>query len=110
MPGTTRPRLSAHDYSSSSSATLRHWSLSDPYIREVTEHREVERPEMYGESDETVARGLQPVTTDGVAWSTVPRRIGFLRTPEGGQRRSRPSEGLENNTISDGRNEHDDNH
>lgn len=45
------------------------------------QHCTVERLEMYGEPDQTVTQGLAPVTTDGITRITVPRHIGFLRTP-----------------------------
>lgn len=82
-------RMLAHSFQlyPNSAAILRHWSLSDPYIREVMEHCTVERLEMYGEPDDTVRRELQPVTTDGVVRRTVARHIGFLRltpTPAAG--------------------------
>lgn len=66
-----------------SAAIRRHWNLSDPYIREVMEHCQVERLEMYGEPDQEVTQQLQQMTPDAVVRSTVPRRIGFLRNTKG---------------------------
>lgn len=66
-----------------SAAIVAHWSLSDPYIRDVMNYCTVERLEMYGEPDQTVTGELRPVDPDGVARVTVPRHIGFLRSPVG---------------------------
>lgn len=65
-----------------SAAILTHWRMSDPYIREVMTHCTVERLEMYGEPDPTVTEATRPVATDGVERVTVPRDVGFLRTPQ----------------------------
>lgn len=77
-------QLLAHSFQlyPDSAAIVRHWSLSDPYIREVMQHCTVERLETYGEPDEAVTRAQPPVSTDGVTRITVPRHIGFLRTPQ----------------------------
>jgi hypothetical protein len=79
------PRLLAHSFQlyPDSDAILRHWELSDPYIRDVMAHCSVERLVMYGEPDERVTRRLPPVRTGGVERSTVPRHIGFLRAQGG---------------------------
>ncbi|MQA15637.1 MAG: hypothetical protein GEV09_16165 [Pseudonocardiaceae bacterium] len=76
-------QLLAHSFQlyPDSAAILRHWSLSDPYIQDVMKHCTVERLEMYGEPDQTVTRGLRPVATDGASRVTVPRHVGFLRSP-----------------------------
>lgn len=79
--------LVAHSFQlyADSAAIRAHWRLSDPYIRDVMLHCSVERLEMYGEPDETVARELRP-TADVPDRVLVPRHIGFLRV-DGGQRR-----------------------
>lgn len=62
-----------------SAAIRRHWALSAGVIDGVMEHCTVERLDLYGEPDDTVARGLNGALAD------VPRRIlgrhtGFVRT------------------------------
>lgn len=65
-----------------SAAILTHWSMSDPYIREVMRHCTVERLDIYGEPDQTVTQGLATVAPDDLVWNIVPRHIGFLQTPQ----------------------------
>jgi hypothetical protein len=76
-------RLVAHSFQlyPDSAAIVRHWSLSDPYIREVTEHCTVERLEMYGEpEDDVVGDAFRPDVAGDVPRTVVPRLIGFVRS------------------------------
>jgi hypothetical protein len=76
-------RLVAHSFQlyPDSAAIVAHWSLSDPYIREVMEHCTVERLEMYGEPEEdVVGDAFRPDATGDVPRTVVPRLIGFVRS------------------------------
>ena len=76
-------RLVAHSFQlyPDSSAIVRHWSLSDPYIREVMAHCTVERLEMYGEPEEdVVGDAFRPDVAGDVPRTVVPRLIGFVRS------------------------------
>jgi hypothetical protein len=76
-------RLVAHSFQlyPDSAAIVRHWSLSDPYIREVMEHCTVERLEMYGEPEEdVVGDAFRPDVAGDVPRTVVPRLIGFVRS------------------------------
>jgi hypothetical protein len=76
-------RLVAHSFQlyPDSAAIVRHWSLSDPYIREVMEHCTVERLEMYGEpEDDVVGDAFRPDVAGDVPRTVVPRLIGFVRS------------------------------
>jgi hypothetical protein len=78
-------RLVAHSFQlyPDSAAIVRHWSLSDPYIREVMEHCTVERLEMYGEPEEdVVGDAFRPDVAGDVPRTVVPRLIGFVRSTE----------------------------
>ncbi|MEE1611880.1 hypothetical protein [Microvirga sp. CF3016] len=50
-----------------SADVLRHWDLSDPYIKAVSEHCTVERLEVYGAPNEQVVTGLAQFLDDGRA-------------------------------------------
>ncbi|WP_433784360.1 hypothetical protein ACQPX6_29520 [Actinomycetospora sp. CA-101289] len=64
-----------------SAAIVAHWSLSDPYIREVMEHCTVERLEMYGEPEaDVVGDAFRPDVAGEVPRTVVPRLIGFVRS------------------------------
>jgi len=76
-------RLVAHSFQlyPDSAAIVRHWSLSDPYIREVMDHCTVERLEMYGEPEEdVVGDAFRPDVAGDVPRTVVPRLIGFVRS------------------------------
>lgn len=78
-------RLIAHSFQlyPDSAAIVAHWSLSDPYIREVMEHCTVERLEMYGEPEEdVVGDAFRPDVAGDVPRTVVPRLIGFVRSTE----------------------------
>ncbi|MGJ7906732.1 hypothetical protein ACOQFL_09650 [Actinopolyspora sp. H202] len=76
-------QLLAHSFQlyPDTAAMLRHWELSDPYIREVMRHCTVERLQMYGEPDGTMTGVEAPASTDDGSRANVPRHIGYLRTP-----------------------------
>ncbi|GCA53316.1 hypothetical protein KGO5_05787 [Sinorhizobium sp. KGO-5] len=44
---------------------LRHWEISDPHIRAVSEHCSVEKFEVYGNPSDEVAAGLSQFFGDG---------------------------------------------
>ena len=76
-------RLVAHSFQlyPDSGAIVRHWSLSDPFIRDVMEHCTVERLEMYGEPEEDVVGDVfRPDVAGVVPRTVVPRLIGFVRS------------------------------
>jgi hypothetical protein len=76
-------QLVAHSFQlyPDSAAIVAHWSLSDPYIREVMEHCTVERLEMYGEPEEdVVGDAFRPDVAGDVPRTVVPRLIGFVRS------------------------------
>ncbi|GGS29777.1 hypothetical protein [Actinokineospora fastidiosa] len=60
-------------------SVLRHWELSDPYIREVMEHCTVERFEVFGHPGEQVRTGLHGPTGESFPTSITPRLTGFTR-------------------------------
>jgi len=72
------PAMRAHSFQlyANSAAVLRHWELSDPFIRDVMEHCIVERFEVFGQPDERVAAGL---AASDIEVTFVPRLTGFLR-------------------------------
>lgn len=85
-------QLLAHSFQlyPDSAAILRHWSLSDPYIRDVMRHCTVERLEMYGEPDRTIgsarylgadpaAAAVQDLALFGLWYDA---HIGYLRALE----------------------------
>jgi hypothetical protein len=61
-----------------SAAILRHWELSDPYIRDVMAHCTVHRMEVYGEVSEQVRAGLTGADS-GFEVIIAPAFTGFLR-------------------------------
>jgi len=72
--------MRAHSFQlyADSDAVLRHWGLSDPYIRAVNEHCEVLSLEVYGDPDDRVRAGL-PAPEAGVPITFLPRLAGFVR-------------------------------
>ncbi|CAL9464883.1 hypothetical protein SUDANB95_02699 [Actinosynnema sp. ALI-1.44] len=60
-------------------SVLRHWELSDPYIREVMEHCSVERFEVFGRPGERVLAGLRTPSGESFATTITPRLTGFTR-------------------------------
>ncbi|MBE2999011.1 hypothetical protein IDM40_09910 [Nocardiopsis sp. HNM0947] len=72
--------MRAHSFQlyADSDAVLRHWDLSDPYIRAVNEHCEVLSLEVYGDPDDRVRAGL-PAPGSGVPITFLPRLAGFVR-------------------------------
>lgn len=59
-----------------SDAVLRHWELSDPYIKEVMEHCTVGRFEVFGNPSDAVRAGLPPAV-DGTEVAITPRLTGY---------------------------------
>ncbi|MDI2028855.1 hypothetical protein QFW96_09545 [Saccharopolyspora sp. TS4A08] len=74
-------RMLAHSFQlyRDSDAIREHWRLSDPYIRGVMEHCEVERFEVYGAPDDAVREGLQPMAESGIPLTITGRTAGFAR-------------------------------
>lgn len=60
-------------------SVLKHWELSDPHIREVMEHCEVERFEVFGRPGEQVRTGLHTPTGTSFPVTVTPRLTGFTR-------------------------------
>ena len=58
-----------------SAAVLRHWELSDPHIREVMRHCEVQHLEIFGNPSEQVRRRLPASGSERVSFS--PRLVGY---------------------------------
>ncbi|MBU7597998.1 hypothetical protein JGS22_010345 [Streptomyces sp. P38-E01] len=63
-----------------SESVLRHWHLSDPYIRDVMEHCEVERFEVFGDPSQAVLAGLPA----DPGFTLVPRLVGYRALNTGG--------------------------
>lgn len=63
-----------------SAAVELHWQISDPYIRDVMNHCEVDRLAMYGEPSSTVSAGIER-SAGGATKTVVNRYCGFLRLP-----------------------------
>ncbi|MBX4871088.1 hypothetical protein HJA87_15785 [Rhizobium bangladeshense] len=61
-----------------SADVLRHWHLSDPYIKAVCEHCTVEKLDVYGTPNEQVVAGLAQFLEDGRALIIRPL-AGFSR-------------------------------
>lgn len=57
---------------------LRHWEMSDPYIRAVSKHCTVERFEVYGDPSDEVQAGLSQFLTDGRG-EIMPPLAGYSR-------------------------------
>lgn len=60
-------------------SVLKHWQLSDPYIREVMEHCTVERLQVFGEPGEQVRTGLRTPNGERFPTTITPRLTGFTR-------------------------------
>lgn len=74
-------RMLAHSYQlyRDSDAIREHWRLSDPYIRGVMEHCEVERFDVHGHPDDAIREGLRPMAEGGTPLSITRRTAGFAR-------------------------------
>ena len=60
-------------------SVLKHWELSDPYIREVMEHCTVERFEVFGRPGERILEGLRAPGGASFPVTITPRLTGFTR-------------------------------
>ncbi|MEV4645648.1 hypothetical protein [Saccharopolyspora sp. NPDC049357] len=74
-------RMLAYSYQlyRDSDAIREHWRLSDPYIRGVMEHCEVERFDVHGNPDQAVRDGLRPMAESGTPLTITERTTGFAR-------------------------------
>lgn len=75
--------MRAHSFQlySDDESVLKHWELSDPYIRAVMAHCTVERFEVFGEPGEQVRAGLHPPGGGSFPVTITPRLAGFTRVP-----------------------------
>ncbi|MFH0245073.1 hypothetical protein ACGRHY_22240 [Streptomyces sp. HK10] len=80
-------RMLAHSFQlyRDSDAVRTHWRLSDPYIREVTEHCAVQRFEVFGEPDHDIVAALRAPGGDSLPFTVSPRLSGFNRLEEPGR-------------------------
>lgn len=74
-------RMLAYSYQlyRDSDAIREHWRLSDPYIRGVMEHCEVERFDVHGHPDDGIREGMRPMADGGTPFTITQRAVGFAR-------------------------------
>lgn len=71
-------RMTSFQLYRNSQDILRHWELSDPHIKKVSQHGTVETLEVYGTPNEQVMAGLAGFIDDGRG-RIIPPLTGFSR-------------------------------
>jgi hypothetical protein len=65
-----------------SESILAHWTLADPYMRDVMQYITTTRVDIYGQPNEAVIEGMRRLSSQGAVISITPRFVGFSRLPD----------------------------